>query len=29
MIQSDSMKTTIDIPAKEIKDVMRFTGATT
>jgi Arc/MetJ family transcription regulator len=25
----DAMKTTIDIPDKELKDAMRFTGATT
>lgn len=29
MVKSDSMKTTIDIPEKELKDAMRFTGATT
>jgi len=29
MLKSDSMKTTIDIPEKELKDAMRYTGATT
>ena len=29
MIKQDSVKTTIDIPEKELKDAMRFTGATT
>lgn len=29
MVKSDAMKTTIDIPEKELKDAMRFTGATT
>ena len=29
MVKSDSMKTTIDIPEKELEDAMRFTGATT
>lgn len=29
MIELNSMKTTIDIPEKELKDAMRFTGATT
>ena len=29
MVKSDAMKTSIDIPEKELKDAMRFTGATT
>ena len=29
MVKMDAMKTTIDIPDKELKDAMRFTGATT
>lgn len=29
MVKSDAMKTTIDIPEKELKDAMRFTRATT
>ncbi len=29
MLRWDVMKTTIDIPEKELKDAMRFTGATT
>ena len=29
MVKSDAMKTTIDIPEKELQDAIRFTGATT
>ena len=29
MVKSDAMKTSIDIPEKELKDAMRFTRATT
>lgn len=29
MINSDSMKTTIDIPEDELKEIMRLTGAKT